>query len=296
MQERKALRALLKTGVPFVAAGVYNPMSALIAQSVGFKAVHMDGHSLGDQLGIGEALTTMTEFVAQAASITKVIKVPLICDAGGGFGDAVNLVRCVREFEFAGASGIHIEDQVTPKRVSYHRGVSHVVPLEDFLVKLRVALEARSDPDFVIIARTDVCSKEKPVTPGSLQEVIRRCQAFVKAGADAIAPTRIYETPENLKILRAQVPNVPIVQSGLSLKEAQELGVQIVVPNIMSTLVVSKALQDYYKKVLESGNDSDKIAIPPETLQMKSKLMEMIGLPKLWKIEEASTERDSKYR
>ena len=241
-------------------------------------------------MGLSEPLTTMTEFVAQAAAITKVIKIPLICDAGTGFGDAVNMIRCVREFELAGVSGIHIEDQLTPKRVSYHRGIEHVVLLEDFLEKLKVALEARTDPDFVIIARTDCHAKQLRAVPGSFEEAIRRCQAFAKAGVDVIEPN-IGPDLEKLKMLREQIPNVPFMGLKLSLQQGRELGVQMISAHMDSTLVVARALQDYYQKVMETGNDSKEIALPPETLQMRYKLMELIGLPKLWDIEERTTEK-----
>jgi methylisocitrate lyase len=232
----------------------------------------------------------MTEFVGQAAAITKAIKIPLVCDAGTGFGDAINMIRCVREFELAGVSGIHIEDQITPKRVSYHRGIEHVVPLQDFLEKITVALEARTDPDFIIIARTDCYAKQLRAIPGSFEEAIRRCQAFAEAGVDVIEPN-IGDDQEKMKILRDKVPNVPFMGLKLSLQQGREQGVQMISAHMDSTLVVAKALQDYYRKVRETGNDNKQIGLPPETLQMRYKLMELIGLPKLWEIEERTTEK-----
>ncbi len=292
MEERKALRALMKSGESFLAPGAFNPLSALIAQSAGAKALHMCGHTVGCQLALSEPLTTMTEFVAQVASVTKVVKIPLIADAASGFGDAVNLVRCVKEFEYAGASAIHIEDQVTPKRVSYHRGYEHVIPLEDYLVKLRVALESRTDPDFVIIARTDAHAKSQR-SIGSLQEAVRRCRASVKAGADAICVPGIEMVPGELKIFREQVPNVPLLTT-VSLEEARQpgMGTLMLTTRTGATWVMVKALQDYYQNIMKTG-DARMTSLPPETQQMRSRVMELIGLPKYWKIEEASTEKST---
>jgi 2-methylisocitrate lyase-like PEP mutase family enzyme len=285
MKERKALRAMLETGDVILCPMVFSPLTALIAQSTGFKAVAMGGHIIGDHLALSEPLTTMTEMVAQVASIVKAINIPVIVDAGAGYGDPVNMLRCVKEFEFAGAAALHIEDQVYPKRLHYHQGVEHVIPLEDFLLKLRVAVEARTDPDFVIIARTDA---KRAVEGGSLDEVIRRCKAFVEAGADAIQPSRL--TLEELKILRREMPNVPI-SAGKSVKMAKQAGTQIVVPSSLAPLLVAmRAVMDYYQKFIDTG-EGEETDLPPETRELRSRFMEIIGLPKYWEIEAASTEK-----
>ena len=287
MEERKALRAMLKTGEVIKSPMVYSPLTALIAQSIGFKVVSLAGHIVGNNLALSEPLTTMTEMAAQVASLVKVINIPVIVDVGAGYGDPVNMPRCVKEFEFAGAAAIHIEDQVYPKRAHYHQGVEHIIPLEDMLFKLRIALEARTDPDFVIMARTDA---KRAVEGGTLEEVIRRCKAFVEAGVDAIKPSRL--TPEELKILRREVPNIPM--SGTrSVKIAKEVGTQLVVPSSLAPLLVAvKATMDYYKKFMDTG-EAEESSLPPGIRELRTGLMEIIGLPKYWEIERASTEKDS---
>jgi len=287
MKERKAFRAMLKTGEVILVPMVYSPLTALLAQSIGFKAVAIGGHIIGDNLALSEPLTTMTEMVEQVASIVKAVNIPVTVDAGAGHGDPVNMLRCVKEFEFAGAASISIEDQVYPKRLHYHQGVEHIIPLEDFLLKIRIAVEARTDPDFVIMARTDA---KRAVEGGSLEEVIRRCKALVEAGADVIKPSRL--TPEELKILRREVPNVPISGSK-SVKIAKEAGTQIVVPSSLAPLLVAvKATTDYYQKFMDTG-EAEETDLPPEIQELRSELMEIIGLPKYWEIERASTEKDS---
>jgi 2-methylisocitrate lyase-like PEP mutase family enzyme len=287
MKERKALRAMLKTGGVILCPMVFSPLTALVAQSIGFKAVAVGGHIIGDNLALSEPLTTMTEMTEQVASIVKAIDIPLIVDAGAGYGDPVNMLRCVKEFEFAGASAIHIEDQVYPKRLHYHQGVEHIIPLDEFIFKLRIAVDARTDPDFVIIARTDA---KRAVEGGTLEEVIRRCKASVEAGVDVIKPSRL--TAEELKIVRRELPNVPI--AGVrSLKVAKEAGAQMVVPSSLAPLLVAvRAVTDYYQKFMDTG-EAPETDLPLETQELRSRIMEIIGLPKYWEIEEASTEKGS---
>jgi len=286
MEVRKALRAMLDRKEVILALGAYDALTALIVESLGFKACYMGGWITGAHLGITEPRTTLTEMVANAAWATKAIKIPLIVDADAGFGDALHTMRCVKEFEFAGVSAIHIEDQLFPKRAHYHKGVKHVVPLEEFLEKLHAALEARTDPDFLIIARTDA----RGMVGGSLKEAIRRCQAFAEAGADVIMPSGSAMDTEELKIVRREVPNVPILGvSAPSRKVAEEIGVQIVLHALASALVAADAVMDFYRKFMETGELE---MFPTSHLrEVATKIQELIGLPGYYKVEEATTEK-----
>jgi 2-methylisocitrate lyase-like PEP mutase family enzyme len=137
------------------------------------------------------------------------------------------------------------------------------------------------------MARTDA---KRAVEGGTLEEVIRRCKACVKAGADVLQPTRL--TPEELKILRREVPNVPI-HGGKSVKVAKEVGTQMVMPSSLAPLLVAvKATMDYYQKFMDTG-EGEETDLPPETQELRSRIMEIIGLPKYWEIESASTEKGS---
>ncbi len=115
----------------------------------------------GAHLAVTEPLMTLTEQAEVGARIARSVDLPLICDADAGYGEPVRAMHTVRTFEKAGVAGIHIEDQVFPKRASYHTGLEHVIPLDEFLDKMKYALQARTDPDFLIIGRTDASRRWK---------------------------------------------------------------------------------------------------------------------------------------
>lgn len=279
METRKALRAMLKKRKPVLAPGAWDPLNALIVESLGFKVCYMGGWITGAHLAITEPMTTLTEMVENAARVVKVIKIPLIVDADAGFGDALHTMRCVREFEFAGVAAIHIEDQVYPKRAHYHKGVKHVVPLDEFLDKIHAALEARTDPDFVIIARTD----SRNMVGGSLKETIERCQAFAEAGVDMISPhiTNI----EEYRIFRREVPDIPIME-WISREFAEELDMQIVLDPLIGIVASTEATIEHYRNFMETGDSK----ITPHVNAVMEKIQELIHLPEYYRVEEETTE------
>jgi 2-methylisocitrate lyase-like PEP mutase family enzyme len=277
METRKALRAMLERREVILAPGAWDPLNALIVESLGFKACYMGGWVVGAHLGITEPLTTLTEMVENAVRVVKVIKIPLIVDANAGFGDPLHTMKCVREFEFAGVSAIHIEDQLYPKRAHYHKGIKHIVPLDEFLEKLHAALEARTDPDFVIIARTDA----RGMVGGSLKETIERCQAFVEAGVDMISPH--LTDVEEMKVLRREIPDIPIME-WVSRKVAEELDLQIVLDPFGAMIPAVEATMGYYRRFLETGESRRGIG------EVAAKIQSLIHLPEYYKVEEETTE------
>jgi 2-methylisocitrate lyase-like PEP mutase family enzyme len=279
METRKALRTMLEERKPVLAPGAWDPLNALIVESLGFKVCYMGGWITGAHLAITEPMTTLTEMVENAARVAKVIKIPLIVDADAGFGDALHTMRSVREFEFAGVAAIHIEDQVYPKRAHYHKGVKHVVPLDEFLDKLRAALEARTDPDFVIIARTD----SRNMVGGSLKETIERCQAFVEAGVDMISP-HITDI-EEYRTFRREVPDIPIME-WISREFAEELDMQIVLDPLIGIVASVEATIEHYRKFMETGDSK----ITPHVNAIMEKIQELIHLPEYYRVEEETTE------
>ena len=160
---RSSLRARLQRGETIAAPGAYDPLSARVVQALGFAAVYTGGYMTGAHTSITEPLLTLTEQVEVAQKVAHAVDLPVITDAGAGYGDPLHVMRCVREFEAAGIAGIHIEDQVYPKRASYHKGLEHIVPLQEFVERMSYALKARRDPDFLIIGRTDAFSASKGV-------------------------------------------------------------------------------------------------------------------------------------
>src|SRR5215510_13327139 len=130
---RQTLRELLQRGATVAAPGAYDPISARVVQALGFPAVYTGGYMTGAHTSITEPLLTLTEQVEVAQKVAHAVDLPVITDAGAGYGDPLHVMRCVREFEAAGIAGIHIEDQVYPKRASYHRGLEHIVPMQEFV-------------------------------------------------------------------------------------------------------------------------------------------------------------------
>ena len=153
------LRALLKKGAFLYMPSVIDPLAGRLAESIGFKVVYSGGFATGGSRAVTEPLLTMTEQVEHAKNIAKSCSVPMICDAGAGFGEPLHTMRTVKEFIYAGIAGIHIEDQLYPKRAHYHKYVAHAVPMKTFIDKIKMACNARDavDKDFVIIARSDTC-------------------------------------------------------------------------------------------------------------------------------------------
>lgn len=141
---------------------VSDPLGARLVQSVGFEAAYVGGYVTGATLGVSEPLLTMIEQVSVAHAAAASVSIPVLADAGAGFGEPLHVMRTVREFIGAGIAGIHIEDQVFPKRAHYHRHAAEVVAAEDYLFRIRYACRERDkrDPAFVIIARTDTCRSD----------------------------------------------------------------------------------------------------------------------------------------
>ena len=158
----------------------YDPIGARIAESVGFDAIYNGGFVTGGMTCISEPLMTMNEQIDAASKVANAVKIPVIADAGGGYGEPLHCMRTVREFARQGIAGIHIEDQYYPKRAHYHTYIEHAISVEDFVDKIRYACKARDevDKDFTIIARSDTCRIH------GLQEAIKRVNKAADVGAD----------------------------------------------------------------------------------------------------------------
>ena len=164
MKTTTKLRNLLKEDKLIVAPFILNALHAKIAEEVGFEAVYMTGCGTAAERGFTDVgLLTMTEMVANAKYIAQAVDIPVICDADTGYGNPINVRRTVREYEMAGVAGIHLEDQVFPKKCGFFEG-KQVIPMEEHVQKIKAALDARTDPDFVIIA-----SHKIPLTAIMLQ-------------------------------------------------------------------------------------------------------------------------------
>jgi len=204
---RSRLRALLNGPEMAVAPFVYDCLQARLAERAGFKAVYMTGFGTAAARGFPDlGLLTMGEMVDNVRALARSVDIPLICDADTGYGEAINVQRTIREYEDAGAAALHIEDQVWPKRCGFLEG-KQVIPLENMAAKLRAALDARRDPDLVIIARTDA------LAPLGWEEVTRRARAYRAAGADLIFVDGI-KTLDDLKTCARLLSDLPLLYNG----------------------------------------------------------------------------------
>jgi 2-methylisocitrate lyase-like PEP mutase family enzyme len=204
MNSRQLLKQLFKRERLLVAPGCFDGLSARLVEEAGFEAAYLSGGAVARSMGIPDiGLVTMSEVIERAAQVVAAVKIPIIADADTGYGNAVNLVRSVREFERTGVAAIHIEDQITPKRCGHLDG-KEVIPLAEMENKLQAALASRNDPDFLIIARTDARGVH------GFDDAISRGRAFAKLGVDAIFVEAPQSEAELEEIPRA-LPDVPLL-------------------------------------------------------------------------------------
>ncbi len=200
----RRLRDLLAAPELVVAPGVYDGLSALVAAGAGFEALYVSGGAIARSTGVPDlGLVTMTEVLARLREVIDAVHLPVLADADTGYGGALNVARTVREMERLGVAGLHLEDQVTPKRCG-HYGGKELVPAADMVGKLAAAVEARADPDLVLVARTDAIAVE------GFDAALDRAGRYVAAGADLVfveAP----ETIEQLARIAAEVPAPTVV-------------------------------------------------------------------------------------
>jgi len=204
---RTHLREMLAKPEQIVAPFVFDCLQANLAVSAGFDAIYMTGFGTASAHGYPDlGLLTMTEMAANARAISRSVNVPVICDADTGYGNPLNVWRTVREYEDAGVSALHIEDQVFPKRCGFFAG-KQVIPLASMANKVRAACDARRDPDLVIIARTDALQS------AGWDDVERRARAYRASGADLIFVDGI-KTREELKLYAEKLGDLPLVYNG----------------------------------------------------------------------------------
>ena len=246
--KRQRLAARLRKPELLVAPGVFELISAKIADRMGFECLYVTGYGLvASSLGLPDAgLATYTDMVGRVAQIAAMTKTPFIADADTGYGGLLNVHHTVRGYEHAGACGIQLEDQEFPKKCGHMLG-RRVVPAEDMAAKVRVAVESRRDPNFLVIARTDAR------TTLGLDEALRRAERYLKAGADVL----FIESPESVEEMRKigeTFRGVPLlanmVQGGrtpvLSSGTLQELGYRIAIHPALGFLAMGAALEKAY--------------------------------------------------
>ncbi|MBI4284737.1 MAG: isocitrate lyase/PEP mutase family protein [Chloroflexi bacterium] len=217
MHRSSQLKQLLLSGQILILPSVSDAYEARLVQAAGFKACHMSGGNTSAAFGYPDAgLITMTEMTQNAEHIATAVDIPVLSDADTGYGNALNARRAVREFIRAGVAGIHIEDQVSPKRCGYMPG-KQVIEMEEAVGKYRAAVDVRNelDPDFVIVARTDVLGS----VGGTMDEALRRAEAYRKAGADVTYIEGIKSTEELRFVIERVEKPVMLIPDSIPLSE-----------------------------------------------------------------------------
>jgi methylisocitrate lyase len=239
--------------------GVFNALVGRMAERLGFEAIYLSGAALSAGLALPDiGLVTLTEFADAARSITQATSLPLLCDADTGFGEAISVERTVRLFENAGAAGIHLEDQVLPKRCGHLSGKQLVEPAV-MAAKIRAAVAARTDTDFVIIARTDA----RGVT--GFDDAVKRARLYLEAGADAIFPEALQSEAEFADFAKA-VPAVLLANNtefgkspNLDVQTFARLGYRLVLYPVTALRSALRAARDTLADIKKSGHQRDRI-------------------------------------
>jgi methylisocitrate lyase len=268
------LRAALSQEKPLQVVGVINAYAALLAARAGFRAVYLSGGGVAAaSLGLPDlGITTLEDVLIDARRITDATDRPLLVDVDTGFGGAFNIARTVRSLEKVGAAGLHIEDQVQAKRCG-HRPGKAIVPKEEMVDRIKAAVDARSDPDFVIMARTDALAVE------GLPAAIERAVACVEAGADMIFPEALTELAMYAEFARAV--GVPILanltefgQTPLfSLDELAGAGVSLALYPLSAFRAMSQAALAVYETLRKDGTQA---AVLPH-MQTRAELYDILG-------------------
>ena len=273
------LRHLIDQGRLIRMPCAYDGLSARVAQSVGFPAVAFSGNAVSASLlGLPDiGALTLTENVAHAGRIARNLDIPMVCDADTGYGGLMNVMRTVREFEAAGVAGIHIEDQVTPKRCG-HLSDKALVSKAEMVGKLKAALDARQSAEMLIVARTDAIAVE------GFDKALDRAEAYVAAGADMLfveAPVNREQMAEITSRFAARVPLLAnMVEGGktpiLPAAELRALGFRLVIFPGGTVRAVAFAMRNYFASLHEHGT----------TDPYRGRMLDFSGLNKLLGTEE----------
>jgi methylisocitrate lyase len=270
--KRQALRARLASGELVRMPGAFNPLSAKLIEDKGFEGVYISGAVLAAELGLPDiGLTTLTEVAQRGGQIARVTDLPTLIDADTGFGEPMNVARTVQVLEDAGLSGMHLEDQVNPKRCGHLDGKA-VVDETTALKRIKAAVEARRDPDFLITARTDIRGVE------GLEAAKDRAKKLVDAGADAIFPEAMADLAE-FAAIRAAV-DVPILANMTEFGKSElfttqqlaDVGVNIVIFPVSLLRLAMGAAERGLETILAEGSLTSRV---PE-MQTRARLYELV--------------------
>lgn len=284
------LRALLAGPEIVQAPGAYDALSARIVEAAGFPIVYMTGFGASAGL-LGRpdvGLLSGAEMVENARRMVQAVSVPVFADADTGYGNPLNVIRTVQTYEAAGLAGLHLEDQVAPKKCGHMEG-KQVIPVEEMAQKICAAVHARRNPDFVLIARTDARAVE------GLDAALRRGRRYREAGADMLfieAP----QTEDECAAVAAAFPDVPLLfnwaDSGktppLALDRVRALGYKLVIYPISTLLAATRAMQAVVDTIKESGTP----AAYADNMPTFAEFNRFIGLPDVQALEQQFRTRE----
>ena len=277
------LRQKLERKEFIVAPGVFDMMSAMLVARVGFDAVYASGYWLtASYLGIPDAgIATYTDMIARIAKVVEKSNAPVIADADTGFGGLLNVHHTVKGYEAAGVSAIQIEDQEFPKKCG-HTPYRRVIPMEDMVGKVKVAVDARKSRDFLVIARTDACGGH------GFEEAVRRGQAYAEAGADIVFVEALHSEDEMRKACAAiKAPTMANMSDGgktpiRSAKELADFGYSLAIFPAMNALSACFAMEKALRNLKATGTSSS----PDVPLFGFDDFCRMVGFEDVWAFEE----------
>ena len=281
MSKASQLRAKMKKGL-VLAPGVYNALFAKLVEHTGFDAVYVTGFGTAARYGYADVgLVTQTEMVDNLRYICRATNVPVIADMDTGYGNVINVQRTVREYERAGVAGFHLEDQVFPKKCGFMEGKA-VIPKEEHVQKIRAALDARTNPDTVVIARTDA------LAPNGWGDTLDRAHAYHAAGADLVFIDGI-RTHEELTTYSNELARqgVPCLYNGglVPAPEAEQLGFKIQILAGLSLGAVWQSANAAIRELLDSGT-VDKTMARYGPLPAGVSVNDILGVSEIYKLEE----------
>ncbi|HMO15389.1 MAG TPA: methylisocitrate lyase [Pirellulaceae bacterium] len=266
-------RQALQVEKPLQIVGTINAYTALMAEDAGFKAIYLSGAGVANAaFGLPDlGITTLNDVVTEIGRIVNATDLPVLVDADTGWGHALNISRVVREFTRAGAAGLHIEDQESAKRCG-HRPNKAVVPKGEMCDRILAAVNAKTDPDFVIMARTDALASE------NIDHVLDRCRAYVDAGADMIFAEAVTE-PEQYAEFTSNL-SVPVLANMtefgksplLSTKQLNELGIAMVLYPLSAFRAMNAAAERVYRTIRQEGSQQNVLGM----MQDRQRLYEIL--------------------
>jgi 2-methylisocitrate lyase-like PEP mutase family enzyme len=286
LEQRRVFRSLLQRSGPIVAPGAYDCLTARLVERAGFEATIVTGAGVAASiLGVPDlGLVSMTEALTQTRNIASSVSIPIIADCNTGYGNPINVRRTVREFEAAGAAALFIEDQVSPKRCGHFAG-KQVIEADEMAQKLCAAVDVRSDPNLVLIARTDARAVHGP------DEAIRRARRYVEAGAEMIFVEAPQSKEELETIARELAPlRVPLmvnlVEGGrtpmVPVSELSAMGFKLITFSGSLQKTAIHAMQELLTALRDTGEVSDFYPGRMVSLEERS---EILGLPAFFELE-----------